>query len=724
MRSGAFLMAGYSRHALISVFLLTTSGLALAQSVDLSTIDVQAPASRESPYGPVDGYVATQSTTATKTDTPLIETPQSISVVTSDQMKAQGSPQNISQALRYTPGIAGELYGQDARGIFFQIRGFANGNDSIFYRDGLSMRGSSFSSFMNLDPYGSERLEVARGPASLLYGQGEPSGIINYVSKRPLEKPFHEIEGVFGNYNHFQGQFDLSGPANAEKTLFYRLTGLVRDNDSQVDFVGQNRIFLAPAFTWKPNADTTLTVLSSFQRDRNGWDIQFYPARGTLWSNPNGHIPSSRFLGEPGFDAYEPIQYSTGYAFEHRASNVWTFRQNFRYAGFQNNNQSGVFGNGGAGFGLQPDNMTYVRYGDFAQSQMHSLAVDNQAEAKFVTGPLRHTLLLGLDQQYYNFHDFGRSVDGAAPIDIFNPDYGTSALTLGRRYQDTYQTQVQTGLYFQDQIKLDRWVLSFGLRYDMARTISDDYVGTGTSATQSDAALTGRAGLLYLFDNGFAPYASYATSFLPQLGTGADLRPFKPETGEQFEVGIKYQPPGMNAFITVAAFDLTRQNVLTMDPNNPNFMMAAGEIRSRGIEVEATASLGSGWNLKAAYTYLDTVFTESNDGIAGNTPYAIPRHQFAAWADHTFKSGPLAGFGAGAGVRAKSETFGNDKNTFEVPGVVLFDAGLHYDWKQFRLALNVRNLLDEEYVASCYDVRFGCFYGERRKVLLSARYRW
>jgi iron complex outermembrane recepter protein len=702
-----------------------------------ATAGVSAPAPAPPPsapsetaWGPVEGYVATRSATGTKTDTPLIETPQSISVITSDQMQAQGV-QNLAQALRYTPGVTGELFGIDQRGYGLQIRGFRDNSDSIFYKDGLSLKGTAFTTFLPLDPYGAERIEVVRGPASVLYGQGEPSGIINYVTKRPLDKPFREVEFGAGNFNHYDGKFDFSGPVNQEKTLLYRLTGLVRDSDTQVDFVGQKRIFIAPALTWKPDADTTLTILSHYQRDKNGWAIQFYPAQGTALFNPNGHIPSNRFLGEPSFDSYEPTQYSIGYLFEHRANDVWTLRQNARYAGLDNPNQPIVYG---AGFAKdpvtnQPDLRTLNRFGDFGRSKLDTFAIDNQAQAKFATGPLAHTLLLGLDHQRYKVTDFGMSLN-ALTIDVFNPTYG-QPVTPGAPYRDSDQRQAQTGLYLQDQIKFGGWVLSLGGRQDWAGNHMVDPVRP-INSTQNDSAFTYRAGLLYHFDNGVAPYVSYATSFLPVLDADASGQPFRPQTGKQYEIGVKYQPPGVRAFVTVAAFDLTRQNVLTTDPTDREFQVQTGEIRSRGLEVEAVASLSSELNLRAAYTYLDTKITADTDNV-GNTPYGVPRHSFALWADYTIRGGTFTGLGFGAGVRYIGETFGTDANTYEIdgnvypfiiPSVTLADAAIHYDWRQFRFAVNAKNIFDGEHVASCFNFDSGCVYGERRRIIGSVRYRW
>ncbi|MPZ37549.1 MAG: TonB-dependent siderophore receptor [Rhizobiales bacterium] len=706
-----------------------------------TTQPAEPPRPVETATGPVQGYVATRSAGGTKTDTPLIETPQSISVVTADQMQAQGV-RTLAESLRYTPGVSAEVWGPDPRCDGLHIRGFKATGNTLFYKDSLQLKGTSFSSFNCLEPYGAERIEVVRGPSSVLFGQGEPSGIINYVSKRPLDRPFHEVEVGFGSFKQLEGRFDFSGPLDKDGHWFYRLTGLGSGGGTQVDFVDKDRVFIAPALTWRPNADTTLTILSHYQRERNGWSAQFLPAEGTVFPNPHGKIPSNRFPGEPGFDRYNPTHYSIGYVFEHRASDIWTFRQNARYAGLDNPNQRVVYGVGFTEPGSNPpssDLRTYYRYGDLGNSKLNAFAIDNQAQAKFRTGPLAHTLLIGLDHQRYKLADFGQTYEGtgpegSAPIDIFNPVYG-QPLVPGAPYYDVNQTQTQTGIYIQDQIKLDRWVFQLGGRHDWAKTRTDDRLPQGTSSSQSDTAFTGRVGLLYLFDSGWAPYVSYATSFLPLLGTSFAGTPFKPETGEQYEIGVKYQPPGWNAFITVAAFDLTRQNVLTNDPDHDFFQIQTGEIRSRGIEVEAVASLTSGWDLRAAYTYLEPKITADTDlTIVGKTPNGIPRHSAAVWADYTFRGGPLDGFGAGAGVRYIGSNFGSDTNVaelsggrivpFRIPSVTLFDAAIHYDWRGFRFAVNAKNLFDKEYVATCYNVENNCFFGSRRTVIASARYRW
>lgn len=694
------------------------AGLSLAQAIELGK-GLYSPGGYLAATGPVKGYVAQTSATATKTGTPIIDIPQSISVITADQMRAQ-AVENLAQAVRYTPGITGEAFGLDNRGYGLQIRGFGDDSDSMFYKDGLQLRGTGFAGFADLDPYGAERIEVLRGPTSVLYGLGEPGGIINYISKRPTLQPFHEVEVGIGNFNHYEGKFDLSDKITADGKFSYRLTGIVTDSDTQIDYVDYDRYFIAPAFTWRPDADTILTVLTNYQYHDTGWAIQFYPAQGTELFNPNGRIPSHRFTGEPNFDYYKTEQYQAGYLFEHRFNDVWTIRQNGRYQHLDNSQRS-VYANG-----LEADLRTLDRSGDGGESDLGAWVMDTQLQGKFATGRLAHTLLAGFDYQHYNFNDRGMFFDnpfGPLTIDIFNPVYG-APLVFIEDYQDTNQKQQQLGFYLQDEIKLfERWHLLLGGRHDRVTTDTLDRL-FGTDQTQKDDAYTGRTGLSYHMYSGLAPYANYTQSFLPTLGTDVNGRPFESGTGEQFEVGAKYQPPAYkNLLFTFAAFDLTRGNVLTIDPNNPLNQLQTGEINSRGIELEAVASFDSGLNLRAAYTFLDVEITQSNDGTVGNVPYGVPAHTASAWADYTIQSGRFAGLGYGGGVRFIGESWGDDANSFKVAAVTLVDATLHYDWRQYRLAINAQNLFDKEYVASCFDLS-GCFYGERRQVLGTLRYRW
>lgn len=681
-----------------------------ASSTVLERITVQQRI--EDAWGPVDGYVATRSATGTKTDTPLIETPQSISVVTADQIEAQAA-ETLGQTLRYTAGVTGELWGTDLRGSGLQIRGF-NVWDEVFYVNGLRMKGADFVSFLSLDPYGAERIEVLRGPSSVLYGQNSPGGIINYVSKRPTDETFREVEVSAGSFDTYQGQFDMGGKLDEAGVWTYRLTGLARSGDAYTDYVENDRLFIAPALKWQPDADTSLTLLAAVQQDNVGWGIQFLPASGTVLPNPNGKIPFNRFTGEPAFDEYNPLMAMIGYEFEHRIDETFMIRQNARYSYLSNDEQFGVFG-----AGLEADGRTYNRYADLGISDYGNFAIDNQVQAKFDTGPLAHTLLLGLDYQYTDYSDQGSSAE-IDPIDIFDPVYGAT-ISEFTPYLDTDKTQSQAGLYAQDQVKLGNWALTLGGRHDWTKSEIVDHLADGATTEQSDSAFTGRAGLVYLSDIGLAPYVSYSTSFMPVLDYNPAGTPFEPETGEQYEVGVKYQPIGWNSFITVALFDLTKQNVIRYIGNDA---FQTGEIRSRGLEVEGVASLDSGLDIKLAYAYLDTRITDDTEGSEGNTPYGVPQHRVSLWADYKIQSGMLEGLGLGGGIRYIGETYGDDANSFTVPAVTLFDAALYYEWENLKFQLNATNLFDKQYIASCSNADAGCYPGEGRKIAGSMKYRW
>jgi iron complex outermembrane recepter protein len=679
------------------------------------TVQEQRPA--ETAYGPVKGYVATRSATGTKTDTPLIETPQSISVVTRDQMDAQAA-QTVQSALRYSSGVA--LYEKnDNRFDINMARGF----DLEEFLDGMRLLGGSFAT-PRIDPYFLERIEVFKGPPSVLYGQAPPGGLVNLVSKRPTLEPFHEILFQTGSYERLQAAFDVSGPIDRDGQFLYRLTALGRDTETQTDFVKDQRFAIMPALTWRPTPDTTLTLLTSYQNDPVGGFINSWPAQGTVLSNPNGEIPTNLYGGAPNFDKHKREQYYVGYLFEHRFSDVWTVRQNFRYMHINDDYFQVLSGD------FEPDLRTLTRSVFTNVEDFDAITLDNQVQSKFATGPLQHMFVFGIDYQR-SMQDFKFGSGEAPSLDILSPDYSQPIQTPPLFFDDD-RTRNQIGLYAQDQLKLGPWVLLLGGRHDWADRKIEDRLANMTTK-QSDSDFTWRAGLLHLFDIGLAPYFSYAESFEPTIGTDFEGKLFEPTTGKQYEIGIKYQPQQVNALISLSLFQLTQQNVLTPDPDPEHafFSVQTGEIRARGIELEGKASLMAGLNLTAAYTYVDAEVTKSNDVDLGKRPVTIPSHLASVWGDYTIQGGTLAGLGFGAGVRYFGSTYGDAENTLKVSDYTLADAALHYDMaglgvdalKGVRLGVNASNLFDKEYVAFCANPG-ACHYGLRRTVLGTFSYRW
>jgi iron complex outermembrane recepter protein len=673
--------------------------------------------------GPIDGYVVHRSLVGTKTNTSILETPQAISVVGRDQIRDQGA-QTAVQALGYTAGVATNNDPNDTRFDSLLIRGFS----PVLYLDGMQMPfGASGRAAPKLDMSLLERIEVLKGPSSSLYGQVPPGGMVNLVSRLPSATPVNSVEFSADSLGLVRTNFDIGGVVPSDN-LMYRITGSLHDGGTQVDFVNDFRGAIAPSFTWKPDLDTTFTLLSGYQRDITGLTLQFLPAAGTLLPNPNGQISLTKFVGEPGSDRYDRSQYWVGYQFEHSFDEVWTVRQNLRYMGIDTNTYA-VAGAGALGApALNANLQTLNRYAFTFPENATAFTMDNEAEAHFATGPLSNDVLLGLDYR----HATSNVNLGFAPVssvNIFNTVYGAAVPTLPIS-SSTGQNQDQVGTYAQDQIALGGWRLTLSGRHDWVDTDTLDYI-KGTDKSQQDGAFSGRAGLNYVFDVGVSPYIAYARSFQPTLGTTASGSALVPTTGEQTEVGVKYQPKNSNILLTAALFNIDQQNLTTPDPSTLGALVQTAAARSRGAEFEATASLTDGLKLVASYTYDDTDVTSTNTpSQLGQHLIIMPMNQAALWADYTFQQGKLTGFGGGGGVRYIGDSYGDAANTILIPSYTLFDATLHYDLsyldarlRGIKLALNATNLFDKYYVATCQSLN-ACFVGSGRTVTGSIRYTW
>lgn len=696
-----------------------------ADQVNLGEIMIDASAG-ESAWGPVAGYVATRSATGSKTDSALIEIPQTVNVVTHDQVQAQGA-QNVTEAVRYTPGVIASFGDNDSRNDVLQSRGF-------FLRYNLNGSrlpyGAYSAAMMRIEPYGLERIEVLKGPASVLYGQNTPGGLANLISKRPTFSPLHEVQLQTGSNDRAQGAFDLGDSLDDEGTLAYRLTGLLRDSQGEVDHGYDKREFIAPALTWQPDEDTRLTFLSHYQKDKNISDYVALPATASLYAGANGRLPRSSYLGEPDFDGYEREQFSLGYLLEHRLNDVWSVQQNLQV------NSARVDNRASPGYLLSADGRQLSRVASRGEGQARSVTVDTFAQADFTTGRLGHTFLAGVD--YLSLKDEYQFASGlySTPLAIYAPRYGQTVPDLIPRI-DYHQHREQAGLYLQDQIRLDNWLLTLGARQDWIWTRNESGLNGENRSKQREDKPTGRIGLAYLFDNGVASYLSYSTSFEPLDGTDFSGRPFKPMTGEQYEVGVKYQPPGSNSFVTLSAFQLSQENITTPDPDptHVGFNVQTGQARVRGLEVDAKASLHERLDLLASYAYMDSKITKANasangDSLEGNELVQVPAHQASLWLDHTLGEGLLQGVGAAFGARYMSKAYGDAANTLEMPGRTLFDASLHHDLGKtdarlegIELRLSANNLFDKRYVAFCQNA-LQCYYGQRRTMLATLTYRW
>ncbi|MFD1333245.1 TonB-dependent siderophore receptor [Methylopila musalis] len=715
--------------------------VALEETVELPPLAVSGQG--ETATGPVNGFVATRSATASKTDAALIETPQSISVIPRDQMDAQGAT-TVGEALRYTAGVVAGTAGLQSRRfdpVFLRgFGGFSADASYASYQDGLRWNFPSRTA-VQIDSFLLERVEVFRGPSSVLYGRAQPGGFVNLVTKRPTDTPVNEVFARVGNHAYLESGFDVGGKVDAEGALTYRMIAAGRLAETQIDYQKDQRILLAPSFTWRPDDRTSLTVQAVYQHDPHTSDAGFVSPRGTILGVPgHGKLSNSFFQGDKNWNRFDRTQAWIGAQFEHEFNDNLTFRSNARYGKLKDTFRSVDFS------ALGSDNATLSRFSTISKHDVDNFGVDNQLEGKFDTGPLRHTVLVGLDYQWMDGPwDYGFA---AAPsIDIWNPDNDQSFLKPSPfvHFENSIE---QVGVYAQDQIAFDRWRLWLSGRHDWSKISSSrSLIATGATLSSQEAedkAFTGRAGLVYLFDNGLAPYVSYSTSFEPSLNNVVGKSTFDPTTGEQWEAGFKYQPPGYNAFITVAAFDIKKQNVATSytDPLTGDIdVRVDGEIRSRGFEIEGKASLAEGLDLTANYTYIDMRVTKGEDGIQGKRPVAVPQHTGAIWVDYAFQpSSALLGLKLGGGIRYVGTAFGTATNLWgepgyeltpsKVPSFTLVDAAVTYDFGKrdprfdgFSVTVNAKNLFDKSYIAACNGFS-SCTFGEGRTVLATARYRW
>ncbi|MFA4912730.1 MAG: TonB-dependent siderophore receptor [Burkholderiaceae bacterium] len=686
--------------------------LAIAQAqtavptATLPEIQVRGGLTLESATGPIQGYTAGRAASASKTDTPLIETPQSVTVITRDQMVDQGAS-SLQEALGYAAGVRSDAYGIDSRADSVRIRG----SEPDTYLDGLRQNFDYYTSTTRPEPFTLERIEVLRGPSAMLYGQGSTAGIINMVSKRPLDTFQGEVGLQYGSHDRKQGQVDLTGPITEDGRWLYRVVALKRDANTQVDYVKDDRTVFAPSLTFRPSASTSLTLQGLWQEDKSGSTAQFLPWAGMNAPNPNGRIPTRRFIGEPDHDRYDSERRSFGWLFEHRFNDQWSVSQGFRHARNKNDyftTYADSFSVPG-GWALDPINQRVIgRYGSDSITKVNIDTLDQHLKGNFKTGFVQHDMLLGFDwTRYRRDRDSGY---GFSSIDAYDPVYGNYTppeLTPEARFK-----QRQTGVYLQDQMKFGpNWIVVAGVRYDRARSGLEDQQTDRASATSK------RLGVMYAASNGWSPYVNYSESFTPVASTtvagpnGSEIESYRPIRGQQVEIGIKHQSADGRNLFTAALYDLKEKNRLVSDPANPLSSLQTGKTNTKGVELEWRGSPTRSLDVIAHYNYI----------APDKELEALPRHQAAAWAKWRFAVGGVQGFSVGAGTRWMSAF--KDGDAPETQSVVLFDGVVSYETNDWRYALNVNNLTDKTYIATCLS-RGDCWYGARRSVVASATYRF
>ena len=691
------------QHSCRKLLLGAAWGLAVAttdtvaqESTQLQTVTVT---------GAADGAMATEASTATKTDTPLTETPQSISVITADEIAAHGAS-SMMEALRYTAGAAVETYGPDGRGYdWVKLRGFDTFPSQ--FRDGMRMFNYDF-----MEPYGLERIEVLRGPSSVLYGQSVPGGLINGVSKLPLRTAQREVELSAGSFGALQGQFDFTGPALHDGALDYRLIGLLHEGGNQIEFPDGHgyparRQYFAPSLTWRPAADTRITVLAERLHVAG-----MFP---NLASAPDGG-PTEVVIDDRGYDADITKLWNVGWQVDQGlAGGALVFHHKLRF----NHRDEAQPYLSALGYNT-PDQPTLLdRYASSYFSGASSWVTDNTLEWTTHTGAVAHTLLAGVDYGSNHYHDDYYYGD-APPLDIAHPVYGQNIPLPTEEQSGTRQYQSQLGVYLQDQAYWQQWIVTASLRRDWARDRNSDPV-SGTPTQQFNAAFSGRVGLMWKSALGVTPYLSWSQSFQPNSGTDFDGKPFSPTRGRQYEVGAKYATPGDRAIYTVSFFRLLQDNVLTKDPAHENFSTQTGQVRSQGVELEGKGQLTRTLELSAAYTWNPVKVTRSNDVDLGKVPILTPQTNASLWLSHTTREGWLEGLGLSAGVRHLGATWGDTENTLRNTQLTLMDLAARYPLRGFELGLNLNNVFDR---TSFMATPYGNYLTAKRVIAGSLRYQW
>lgn len=710
---------------------------------------------------------------ASKAERPIIESPQTISIVNREEMDIR-AVSTVGDALAYTAGVNVESSGIDSRTDEITVRGFGAGGFSSNnnFVDGLRLPNGGQWTRTQFDPFGMQQVEVLKGPSSVLYGQTAPGGIINIVTKRPAQD-FHgeamlQAAGFtdLGRWQ-FQAAGDVGGRLNASGTLSARLVGLVRDGQTQINKTSNSRYYISPSLTWAPTDDISWTLLGQYQRDEGGSTYQFLPMTGTLLPSNGGRIALDEYLGEPDWNVYDRDQILIGSFFRANLNESISFRNSVRYTHMSSFYRVTVLSGDtlnattpnaatcaarlaaypGAFAGCIPG-QTIGRRAVQGVGESDGVAIDTSLQAKFSTGPIEHVLLAGVDYFYTDWEHYRDLVrlTGLPPgeveplIDIYNPVPRGSSHYAANLTPQVY-TEVesdQLGLYVQDQVKIGGLRLTIGGRQDWSRDDQTNAIN-GQRFTNEADAFTWQAGAVYLFDNGLAPYLSYSESFQPQVSdtdTNSAGVPFVPTTGQQYEGGIRFEPKGAHAYFTLGAYQITQQNISTPDDNNAcaagiSCQFQTGEVRVRGIEFEARASTSIGLTAMGSVTRTWSKVTETTiDSQLGNRVIQTPEWLASAFVDYRLPEGALHGLGVGGGVRYTGKSWGDANNLYQLPGHTLFDLFMRYDFGSLTpsldglsLSVNARNLTDKTYVATCTGPS-SCYYGSGRAVTARIRYRW
>lgn len=654
---------------------------------------------------------------ATKLATPDIETPQSVSIVTREQFEEQGAT-SVRQAVSYTPGVYSNQIGASNRFDYIVLRGFSDGSLDNVYLDGLKMMGDTNShSSLVVDPWFLDNIEVVRGPASVLYVRSSPGGIVALTSRKPSFDAGGEVKLFAGNNNQRGAAFDVTGALDDNDRVAARLSGMTRYADSQFGPLKEERYALMPSLTWRITDQTRLDLMAYLHRDPEGGSHSGLPYDGTVVPHYGQKISNTFYEGEDDYDKYDRRENMVGYNIEHLFDNGWSVRQKLRYL-HTDVELNQVYAAGWL-------NETELNRGySGSDENMSAITLDNQLDGSFDTWQVNHRLLVGIDYQDRSNNTTGY-YGAFPPIDAFNPVYGAKPDYINMYAREKHKLR-QTGYYLQDQMSWDRFRITLGGRYDQV-SISNIDKQNGTRSDLDKNNFSSRAALLYLFDNGVAPYISYSTAFTPTSFADENGNLLEPMKGKQWEAGLKYEPEGLNSQFSASVFRINQTNIATKEePTDP--YRSIGEIESEGVELEAISQLTDSFRLQAAYTYTDIRYKKSSPEEQGKRAVYAPRNQASTWLSYDVKNGPLAGLTLGSGVRYVNGITSDRQNTHTLPSYTLVDLAIGYDLtnigiKGLSTQLNVNNLTDKRYVAACNSLSY-CYFGAERSIVGSVSWKF
>lgn len=664
--------------------------------------------------------------TATKTSLQPEETPQAITVIDSNQMDIRGA-ETVQQALRYAPGVNAELKGGSVSMYDnYNIRGFDNNQ---MYYDGLVLQYLvGWNLQPQIDPIALERVEVFKGPSSVLYGSMPPGGMVNLMAKAPQKQSNTDVSVSTGTGNLTQATIDTTGQFGASD-VYYRLVAKARKKDGQVNYTEEERYVIAPSIDWYVTDNTLINFNFYYQNDPSMGMNSAMPASGSVFDNPNGSIDKDTYMGDKNWSDFEREFWMAGYKIDHSFSDNWSFLQNARFMKadlYQENTYHSASG-------WDPTTGNLDRYIYSTDEESKGFTIDNQLSGKFATGVVDHNVLLGVDYQYLkgssNYTSYGYDGGYTAPsFNAFSPNNNQidrSKVTEADVYIDDIKVE-QLGLYLQDQMRINKVVLIASGRFDNYQSTSD-YAGTKTDIDQNNFSY--RVGALYEFDSGWSPYINYATSFEPVAGADASGKVFDPSIGQQVEGGVKYFSADYATSLTASVFHIVKSDVVVADPNDPTYQdkMQIGEVRSQGVELEGRFALTANWNVNVGYAYTDMEVTKDTTGLEGNAPIYVPKHAASLWTDYYLYNGLLAGTRLSGGVRYIGEREMDAANTDKVPDYTLVDLSAGYDLSNLsdnlqgaQVSVSANNIFDTDNF-TCYDST-NCWYGQERTVELKFDY--